>query len=47
MPDLSGEVPDRDMVRGWVLGALGGTKNNSAPGLNCEFMYPDESWLRV
>ena len=30
--DLGDEVLDRDVVRGWVLGALKGTKNNSAPG---------------
>ena len=31
-PDLDGPMLDRDVVRGWVLGALRGTKNNSAPG---------------
>ena len=31
-PDVNCGVLDRVVVRGWVLDALGGTKNNSAPG---------------
>ena len=31
-PDVYYGGLDREVVRGWVLGALRGTKNNSAPG---------------